>query len=186
MGKLKNILPSSVLLTLYYSLILPHLSYGLLVWGTQCGKLFKLQKRSVRLIINAKYNSHTILIFRELQLLKIHDLHSLQELKFIYKLEKRLLPTYFMSKLYLRHSDRHTYGTRFANNVETIACRHAFTKNSICYHIPDVINNCPMSIKAKIHTHSISGYIKYIKAFYFKNYPTQCFIIDCYICKNST
>ena len=59
MGKFKNVLPSSVLLTLYNSLILPYLSYGLIVWGTQCGKLFKLQERSVKLIMNAKYNSHT-------------------------------------------------------------------------------------------------------------------------------
>ena len=42
--KLKNFLPSSVLLTIYNSLILPQLTYGILVWGYESNCIFKLQK----------------------------------------------------------------------------------------------------------------------------------------------
>jgi len=183
--RLKNTVPTNVLFTLYNSLILPYLTYGLLLWGERCGKLLKMQKKAVRLVVNAKYNSHTDPIFKYLRLLKVNDLHSLQELKFIYKLEKRLLPIYFLDKIYFRHSDRHSYNTRHAFNLETVSSRHAFTQNSICYRVPAIMNNCPTHIIDKIHTHSLDGYVKYIKIWCIDRYETECFIFNCYICGNN-
>ena len=43
----------------YHSLVLPYLNYGVLVWGISIHKLLKLQKKAVRLIVNAKFNAHT-------------------------------------------------------------------------------------------------------------------------------
>ena len=40
----KKYLPFSVLQTMYKSLILPIIYYGLLLWGPQCERLFLLQK----------------------------------------------------------------------------------------------------------------------------------------------
>ena len=44
--KLKSLLPLYILKILYNSLILPHLLYGILVWGTIINEPFKLQKKS--------------------------------------------------------------------------------------------------------------------------------------------
>ena len=50
LNKLKNVLPQSILKMLYYSLIVPHLNYGILLWGYSTGRIFKLQKKALRII----------------------------------------------------------------------------------------------------------------------------------------
>ena len=42
--KLKYIFPKHILHSIYNSLIMPHLNYMLLVWGTKCHKIELLQK----------------------------------------------------------------------------------------------------------------------------------------------
>ena len=42
--KLKQYLPSRILLTIYNTLIVTHLNYGILAWGYQPGRLVTLQK----------------------------------------------------------------------------------------------------------------------------------------------
>ena len=59
MYKLKHFLPQPILKMLYTSLILPHFHYGILAWGMFSTRLFKLQKKAVRMINNSKYNAHT-------------------------------------------------------------------------------------------------------------------------------
>jgi hypothetical protein len=182
MCRLKNIIPPSALLLIYNSLVLPYLSYGLLVWGHKSKKLLTLQKRSVRTIVNAKYNSHTEPIFKNLNLLKVTELYAVQELKFAYKLLNKKLPIYFLNKQYLRHADIHNYNTRMANNLQCLPARHTFVNNSICYRIPDILNNCPISIKQKINTHSLNGFANYTKGYYIGKYEVECHIDNCYIC----
>ena len=62
LNKLKQYLPSYILRTLYNSLILPHIN-GILVWGFDVSRINKLQKRSIRIINNQKYNAHTEPLF---------------------------------------------------------------------------------------------------------------------------
>ena len=66
----KKYLSFSVLQTMYKSLILPIVNYGLLLCGPHCERLFLLQKRIMRVIINSKYIAHTDPIFKTLNLLK--------------------------------------------------------------------------------------------------------------------
>ena len=63
--KLKNVLPSSVLLTIYNSLILPQLTYGILVWGYESNCIVKLQKMALRAMTSSKYNAHTNPLFKK-------------------------------------------------------------------------------------------------------------------------
>ena len=74
----KKHLPFSVLQTMYKSLILPIIYYGLFLWGPHCERLFLLQKRIMRVITNSKYIAHTDPIFKTLNLLKLPDLYRLQ------------------------------------------------------------------------------------------------------------
>jgi hypothetical protein len=58
----KNFLPVDSLKTLYFALIHPHLTYGILAWGSASSsilhKTIMLQKRAIRTINKAHYNSH--------------------------------------------------------------------------------------------------------------------------------
>ena len=46
MKKMVSFVPKGILLTLYNSLILPHIYYATLVWGFDSGRILKLQKKS--------------------------------------------------------------------------------------------------------------------------------------------
>ena len=66
-------LPQQVLGILYNSLILPHLQCCILSWGFKSDRLFKLQKRAVRIITCSKYNAHNE------PLLKALNLHKMEQ-----------------------------------------------------------------------------------------------------------
>ena len=69
LAKLKHTLPKYVLKLIYSSLCLSHITYALPVWGaapiSTIGRLQKLQKKGIRHVCNAKYNSHTEPIFKK-------------------------------------------------------------------------------------------------------------------------
>ena len=58
---------------MYNSLVLHHINYGILVWGHQAHRIFKLQKRAIRTITLSKYNAHTDHIYIKLKFLKLDD-----------------------------------------------------------------------------------------------------------------
>ena len=60
MSKLKRLVPSYTLKLMYNSLILPHINYGITLWGHKAERLQKLQKRAVRVLTKSKYNAHTM------------------------------------------------------------------------------------------------------------------------------
>jgi hypothetical protein len=182
--KLKQYLPTEALKLLYNSLIFPYLNYGLLAWGTSAGKLYKLQKKVIRIIANAKYNAHTQPLFKKHEILTINDTLSLQELKFIYKFEHGTLPCYFRENMFRRQYEVHDHSTRHADNFQIPLSRHSFAKNSIRYRLPLTYNNCSLSIKEKIHTHSFQGYTRYIKKKIIDDYEDTCQLRNCYVCQH--
>ena len=95
LNKIKLFSPSRILKTIYSSLILCQLNYGMLVWNNNYKRVFNLPKRVMRIITCTKYNAHSERLFKELKLLKLEDIRKLQELQFYYKLVHRQLPSYF-------------------------------------------------------------------------------------------
>ena len=85
MNRLKNYILENALLTIYNTLIIPHLNYEILTWGFNSDRILKFQKKSVRSFTLSKYNAHTEPIYKTLKLLKINDIFKCQTLKFIYK-----------------------------------------------------------------------------------------------------
>lgn len=89
LNKVKYNLPRDAMLTLYYSLIYPHLTYGITTWGTaslpKLNRLFLRQKRALRIITLSKYNAHTEPLFLQLNVLKIFDIYSLHIALIVYK-----------------------------------------------------------------------------------------------------
>ena len=77
LNRLKLMYPQYIALTLYNTLIMPHLHYSLLTWGS-CIKekhpLHLLQKKALRIITNNDYIAHTEPIYTELKILKLNDM----------------------------------------------------------------------------------------------------------------
>ena len=145
--KLRQYLPISILKTLYHSLVLPHLTYGIIAWHFYSDHVFKLQKKIVRIIANSSYNAHSEPLFKQLNLLKIGDIYKLNILKLYFKHCHRELPYYLQSIDFLQRSDVHQYHTRNKSQFEVI--RTKILEQSIRYTTPVIINTTSPNILQK-------------------------------------
>ena len=182
MSRIKRYVSSNILRMIYNSLIQPHLYYGILAWGFNNSRIFKLQKRAVRIISKGKYNAHTDPIFKKLFLLKVQDIFTLQCAKFYYKFTQNKLPVYF-NNFFVRNSEIHSHNTRNRDRLHLFPFRNSTTKNCICTHISNLINNIPQTVREKIYTHSLPGFTRYFKSNLIGNYQTECTIENCYVCR---
>ena len=166
--KLKYFLPRPVLKMIYNTLIQSHLNYGILMWGLspQISRLEVQQKKAIRAINLAKYNSHTSQLFKNLKILKLKDTFKLCCLKFYYNIQKNSIPFYF--------------STDFAN--QTLNTRTQGASQCLRAHLNrEIIPNTPQCIIEKIQTHSFDGFSNYAKQHILSQYksceigPTQCF-----------
>ena len=106
-------MPNYISKTIYSTLILSHCTYGFLAWGSNTSQIFKLQKKTFRIVSNANYISHTQLLFKTLQLLKICDIYRLQVLHSCYQYSHNQRPFYLQHLEYRQRIDIHEYDTRY-------------------------------------------------------------------------
>ena len=180
LNKLKRFLPQYVLLMLYNSLILPQLQYAILCWGFKSSRLFKLQKRAVRIITCSNYNDHTEPLFKQLNLLKLAHLYDVSKLKFYHKLKYDKLPVYFMENI--STSKVHHHHTRSRNKPQHTSTRTDHAEHSIRNHLPIFLSSLPNLITDKVQTHSLHGFSVYCKKYFIDKYENSCKIMNCYIC----
>ena len=185
LNKLKHTLPPYILKTLYNSLILPHLNYGILAWGKNCDRLLKLQKKAIRIITNSKYNSHTEPIFKKECLLKLRDLYELNILKMYFKFKQNELPAYLQTLVAKPRNEVHNYNTRNQSNLNINKTKHKFADNCLRSQLPIIINSTPSIIKDKFDTHSFNGFCNYAKHYIIENYENSCNVRNCYVCNGS-
>ena len=117
--RLKNIIPISVLRTLYNTIILPKFHYCILSWGFRMGRLKLLHKRAVRVMSGSRYNAHTDPLFKKLHLVKLSDLFTLNVYKMYYKLRHVSLPTN-VANMFKDFSRIHEHETRQALNLDEL------------------------------------------------------------------
>ena len=178
---LKRFLPHSILKILYNSLILPHLSYGILTWGSNPGRLVKLQKWAIRTINNSKYNAHTEPLLKKNNLLKLTDIYYLNALKFYFKYKRDMLPKYFKD-IFMNSRPVHEVNTRNNNYIILNQPNTVLAKESVRYKIPQIMLNVPKCIVDKVETHSTDGFVRYAKNHIIANYSSYCQDENCYVC----
>ena len=183
MRRIKRYIATGTLRTIYNALIQPHLYYAILAWGFSSSRIFKLQKKAIRIICGAKYNAHTDMIFKEQFILKVQDIFTLQCSKFYYKYIHGNLPVYFRY-FFQMNNDIHSHNTRNRGELHLFQYRNHATRNCVRFNIPNLINNLPVTVKEKIHTHSLWGFSRYMKIYLIGKYQTECQIENCYICNN--
>ena len=183
LNRLKLFIPCETLRTIYNSLISPHLLYGILLWGKRNSKVYRLQKKAIRLITKSRYNAHTDPLFKQMNIIKVADMLTVEEWKFYYKLVHRKLPAYSDSISLLRHADRHQYLTRGRNHIVIPKIRYQLSISSIRYRLPHLINQAHNDILNKIQTHSLYGLCFYLKRVFIGAYQTTCTVANCYICQ---
>ena len=178
--RLQNMVPTYVLLSIYNSLFVSYISQSILVWGHQSDKIFKLQKRAVRIVFKVKYNSHTDVLFKQNKLLKCKDIYRTAAAKFYFKYKNNLLPDYY-DGMFDPVPLCHNYNTRQLQPRAQMS-RKKYTSHCIRYLIPKIISHLPPLVSSKVFTHSLHGFGNYTKMYYCSKYNEICQIDNCYVC----
>ena len=113
--KVRYLLPSSTLITLYNVLFLSFVQYGTIVWyqafASYIEPLFKLQKRVVPAISNQTFLAHSLPFFKDLRLLRIDYIFKSKLVTFVYQSINKLTPVYFHN-FFCHNASIHSHNTR--------------------------------------------------------------------------
>ena len=150
MNKLKHYVPDRILHTLYCTLVVPYLNYGILIWGNTCKsyleKLIKLQKWAIRTISNSHYRSHTAPLFSKYDILTVNDMYNLELGVFMFKYSINELPNVF-NQYFKKRSDIHNYPTRHANDLNLAKNKKCFSDKAVRTTGPVLWNTLSKSLK---------------------------------------
>lgn len=165
-NKAKYVLPRKHLNTLYYSLVYPYLTYGIILWGAtyqvHLSKLIIMQKKIIRAIAGAKYNAHSGPLFKLSRLLKLEDIYKLHTCKFVLSHIMKTLPS-SLTHLFTLTQDIHSHETRHSFNYKmTIPkIRTVVASQSILLKGPQIWNNLAQSLYVhQSNIISLSGFSK--------------------------
>ena len=135
--KVRHLLPTNVLVSLYYSLFASFLQYGIVVWGLTYDTYIKpiviLQKTVIRAIVFKTLSTPSTPIFLELHLLKLHDLFEMKLLTFVYESVNKLSPPCFHEFFYML-TQIHQHDTRQAGKGDILLTR----KNTSRYRLKSI------------------------------------------------
>ena len=65
--KLTSVYPITILKSIYNTLVLPHINYCILSWGSQIDRIHLLQKRAIRNISKGNFKAHTEPLFNPIR-----------------------------------------------------------------------------------------------------------------------
>ena len=184
LSRLKKMIPCNILQILYHSIIMPHLTYGVIAWGNTCKKemkrMFTLQKKAVRIIHKAKFNSHTSPLFIKTNSLTLEDLYVQHCCKIVHKkINKTLHPN--ISNLLATVNETHQHNTRHSNNIRPNRTINNFSKQLLSIKVASVWNSLPESIKLSTNL-TLATFTDNLKKYLISKYPSSCTISNCYIC----
>ena len=190
--RLKFVFPKQILFSIYNSLILPHMSYSLLAWGTQCNKIELLQKKAVRVLFFKSPIAHTEPIFKRMNQLKLTDMYTCNILKLYYKLYRNKLPDYFDNFLPEYGVYRHNLRNDLIR-LPAIRCDFGEmnSKYQMHYRLRELASPSnpphfpPLLINEDTLNKSPRGFSNYLKLQFIKSYLDVCTIMDCFVCENS-
>ena len=105
----KHVLSQKALRAVYFAIIHAHFIYGIQIWSCagqgNLEPLYLKQKNAIRILNNAKYNSHTEPLFKNSNILPLFMLIDFFKLQFFHCYTTNQLPASF-SNIWQRNEDR--------------------------------------------------------------------------------
>ena len=116
------------------------------IWGnsSSVSKLFKLQKKAIRIVHKKTFRSHTDPLFKQSNILKLPDLYSFKLLLLAYDYKNNNLPDSFVDLYTLPDSN---ISTRQHHNLYTSRPRTTFSAQSISHKLVETWNKMPHEYK---------------------------------------
>ena len=152
-AKLRHYVLRKILLTVYNSLILPYISFGLSAWGQAAkhhlDKLLKLQKRAIRFIYFVDIQSSAIPLFYSSNISPINILFTESIANLMYDVYSEKAPVN-ICKLFSYVDEYHSYNTRASAN-KNMYCQYSrlnIQHNSFSRFGVRLWNSIPQSTKS--------------------------------------
>ena len=149
-SKLRYNAPIDICLQVYYAIFYSYLINGCNLWGLtprneNISKVERLQKKCVRIITFAPFNSHTNEIFQKLKLLKVRDIIEYHQLKLVHDFLENKLPDDLMP-IFQLHKDIQTTNLTLNSSYNNLLYTPSFKtmtygKKSIRYSCPKLWND---------------------------------------------
>ena len=146
--KLRHYVPLDTLISIYYALFYPFLTYGIVVWGATYENLLKpiltAQKKVIRAITFSEPTAHSSPLFSDLKILTLGDIYQLYISSFVSE-----CPAHFRD-FFRPISSIYSYNTRGATHDGFFLVRKntlQYGIRSICYNGVRIWNNIPYEIR---------------------------------------
>lgn len=142
LNRLATFANTDVLLSAYYGLVYPYLTYGVEVWGHECVRthfIFKLQKRAVRSIFKKPFRFHCKSLFVENKILTFPSIYIHAAVKYVHN---------NIRKLHVEDST-HTYNLRSRGNITIPKHKTGFFQNHLTYSGIRLYNSLPEHLKTE-------------------------------------
>ena len=174
-------------LSIYNALFKSNLEYGSITYqdklnNDQLNKLTKLQKICLRLIYNARPNSHTINLYKKSKIIPVNETFNTESIKFVFKNTNELYKSKqpkVINEL-INKKPKNSKQTRLSQNTNMIPL-HTKQAGSLLYSITKQWNNLPNDLKnAGNYKRLMMDLICYAQR---KLVP--CSILNCKICQIS-
>ena len=118
LSKIRYYVNINILVKLYYALIYPFLTYGILAWGntypTTLQPICTIQKKALRIMTFSKQDANSSPLFKYLKIVKYSDLFYLNIIIFMHKFHNHLLQPVF-NNFFTLINKTHNYNTRLAS-----------------------------------------------------------------------
>ena len=191
--KLQLVFPKTILLTIYNALILPHINYCLLSWGSASAvkTIFTIQKRAIRAISSAGYNAHTEPLFKFFNVLKVEDIYNYRLLVLYYNLKHKNVPYHIASFLPKTSIARERYPIR-KSRLQPPLHAHEYITKTCKYRLPVFLNSINnnsensdilRNIIDEINNITLVKFKSVTKRYMINKYSYYCNIRNCYICQ---
>ena len=123
--KARKYLNKKSLVNLYHSFVFPYLTYCIEIWGNASDihfdALIKILKKIVRIILNSAFLS----LFKELNIIPVHNLKLQRICLQMFKYNNNTLPE-SISGLFVPYTVIHTYNTRNKHNLRPKQTNRAY------------------------------------------------------------
>ena len=150
LNSVKNMLPNFILRQIYYTMVQPYLTYGIILWGSTYQSYLKrtviLQKKAIRYMHKAHYNAHTKPLFYASNVLNINNTYRLEVAKFMYDFTRRKLPTPILD-FFARNLAVHQHNTRHVLDPHFTIIHNSTADKSILHRGPRIWSDIPQPIK---------------------------------------
>jgi hypothetical protein len=144
-NRAKNFLPQNALRTLYFALVHPHLLYCQPIYsctsGKNIAKLEKMQKKSIRIICNAKSNAHTRDLFSRTNIMPLKIMIEYSQSLLVHSIYHKYCPS-SLHNLWITNGQReNNYNLRNSVNLYTPPARTAHVEKMPYFALPKMWNN---------------------------------------------